>query len=147
MDGQEREKLRKQLVRHEGLRCKPYRDLGGVLTIGIGRNLDQVGLSEEECYYLLDNDIMRCVRELTCTYVWFKDLDAMRQRVWVDLAFNLGMSKLALFKKALAAMNAGDYDTAASELLDSQWSRQVGKRATWLCQALTTGVEPPIPHY
>jgi lysozyme len=143
VNGQDRELLRKQLVRHEGLRLKPYKDTAGLLTIGIGRNLEHVGLIEEECYYLLDNDLSRCIRDLNTTYVWFKDLDPMRQRVWVDLMFNLGASRLALFRKALAAMNAGDYDTAAAELMDSQWSRQVGKRSTWLCQALVTGKEPP----
>lgn len=143
MTGQEREQLRQQIVRHEGLRLKAYRDIAGIWTIGVGRNLEHLGISEEEAYYLLDNDLTRCIRELNATYAWFADLDAMRQRVWVDLMFNLGATKLALFKKAIAAMNAGDYEGAAAELLNSQWARQVGKRSTWLCQALVTGAEPP----
>lgn len=142
MTAQERERLRQQIVRHEGLRLKPYRDLGGVLTIGIGRNLEHVGITEEEAYYLLDNDLSRCIRDLSNTYLWFKDLSPMRQRVWVDLMFNLGATKLALFKRAIAAMAEGNYELAAAELKDSQWARQVGKRSTWLCQALITDEEP-----
>jgi lysozyme len=143
MTAQERERLRRQLVIHEGLRLKPYRDIGGVLTIGIGRNLEHLGLSEEEAYYLLDNDISRCIRELSGAFSWFSDLDPIRQRVWIDLCFNLGMPRLKGFKKAIAGMEVRDYGTAAAELKDSQWARQVGKRATWLCEALVTGAEPP----
>jgi lysozyme len=52
------------LVKHEGIRNKPYEDSVGVLTIGVGRNLDDVGLSHDEIYYLLKNDIRRCEKEL-----------------------------------------------------------------------------------
>jgi lysozyme len=143
MTAQDRERLRQQLVIHEGLRLKPYRDINNILTIGIGRNLDHVGISEEESYYLLDNDISKSIREMSATFLWFKDLDPMRQRVWVDLHFNLGLTKLKGFSKAIAAMAAGNYETAADELKDSRWASQVGKRSTWLCQALVTGIEPP----
>jgi lysozyme len=143
MTGQERERLRQQLVMHEGLRLRPYKDTVGKMTIGVGRNLDDMGISEEEAYYLLDNDITRCIRELSSTFLWFKDLDAMRQRVFVDLCFNLGLSKLSAFTETLKAMTDRDYDRAAECLKESRWHRQVGKRAEWLIQALRTGVEPP----
>lgn len=142
MNAQEREKLRQQIVRHEGLRFRPYKCTAGKLTIGVGRNLEDTGISEEEAFYLLDNDLTRCIRDLKTTYAWFNDLNDMRQRVWVDLMFNLGPERLALFRDALAAMNVGDYERAAAELMDSKWSRQVGKRSTWLCKALETGIEP-----
>lgn len=58
-------KLQRLLVKHEGMRLKPYEDvLTEDITIGVGRNLDSIGLSEDEVLYLLDNDIQRCDTEL-----------------------------------------------------------------------------------
>jgi hypothetical protein len=54
-------RLQKQLIRHEALRLKPYRCSADKLTIGIGRNLDDVGITEEEAYFLLGNDISRVI--------------------------------------------------------------------------------------
>jgi lysozyme len=67
------------LVKHEGLRTKPYEDTVGVLTIGVGRNLDDVGLSHDEIYYMLKNDIRRCEEELDNAFRWYKDLDQVRK--------------------------------------------------------------------
>lgn len=58
------QQLREQLERHEGLRLKPYKDTVGKLTIGIGRNLDDKGISRKEAFALLDNDIAEVVRQL-----------------------------------------------------------------------------------
>ena len=110
------------------MRLKPYEDvLNGDITIGVGRNLDAIGLSEEEVLYLLENDINRCDKELIHNFKWYADLCRARQDAMINLCFNLGISKLLGFKKALAAMGRGDYDKAADEFLDSKWATQVGK--------------------
>jgi lysozyme len=54
------ERIQEQLVRHEGLRLKPYRCTAGKLTIGIGRNLDDRGISQKEAYAMLERDIKDC---------------------------------------------------------------------------------------
>ena len=117
------------LVKHEGLRTKPYEDSVGVLTIGVGRNLDDVGLSHDEIYYLLKNDIRRCEEELDNSFRWYKDLDQVRKDAMINLCFNLGISRLRKFKLALRAMEVRDYEDAADEFLDSLWATQVGQRA------------------
>lgn len=127
------------LVRHEGLRNKPYEDTIGHLTIGVGRNLDTMGLSDDEIYYLLKNDIRRCETELDNSFRWYKNLDQVRQEAMINLCFNLGITRLRKFKLALRAMEAKDYEDAADELLDSLWATQVGQRAVEVAEMIRTG--------
>ncbi|MGH8899502.1 MAG: glycoside hydrolase family protein [Egibacteraceae bacterium] len=134
-----RARLRDQLVRHEGLRLKPYRDTVGKLTIGVGRNLDDVGLTEEEAYDLLSNDVDRTERSLRSAVPCFGSLDDARQRVLADMAFNLGVTGLLQFKKMLAAVEARDFDLAASEMLGSAWAGQVKGRAETLARMMKRG--------
>jgi lysozyme len=96
------------------------------LTIGVGRNIENIGISHDEAMYLLGNDIDRCVRELS-HYDWFICLDDVRQGVLIELNFNIGLSRLLGFKKMIAALNSKDYVMAGAELLDSRWAIQVGK--------------------
>lgn len=131
--------LTEMLMKHEGVRRKPYEDTVGVLTIGVGRNLESVGLSDDEIYYMLKNDIHRCDNELDNAFRWYKDLNDSRKDVMVSLCFNLGINRLRGFRNALAAMAAGDYEEAADEFLDSKWSGQVGHRATELTEMLRKG--------
>ena len=127
------------LVRHEGLRNKPYEDTSGHLTIGVGRNLDSLGLSDDEIYYLLKNDIRRCETELDNSFRWYKDLDQVRQEAMINLCFNLGITRLRKFKLALRAMEVKDYEDASEEFLDSLWATQVGQRAVEVAEMIKTG--------
>ena len=77
------------------MRLKPYEDvLNGDITIGVGRNLDALGLSEEEVLYLLENDINRCDKELIHNFKWYPELCRARQDAMINLCFNLGISVL-----------------------------------------------------
>lgn len=140
MTSEDRDALRQQLIRHEGLRLKPYTDTVGKLTIGVGRNLTDKGITHAEARYLLDTDITEAINALV-TFPWFPDLDALRQRVFVDLCFNLGVTRLRTFTKMLAACERHDWPTAARELLDSTYATQVGQRARTLATMLRTGRE------
>jgi len=132
----DRAKLKSDLVRDEGLRLKPYKDSVGKLTIGVGRNLDDVGISEQEASILLDSDILSAENSLDNTLPWWRDLDEPRQRVIANMAFNLGIGRLLGFRKFLTALERGDYLLAGKEMLDSKWSRQVGNRATRLARIM-----------
>jgi len=134
-------KLVKQLRRHEGVRTHAYRCSENKITVGVGRNLDEdggIGLSDDEIDYLLENDIKRCRQELDALS-WFTDLSAVRQDALVNLCFNLGMTRLLGFRKAMAAMAVGDYQEAADEFYDSRWAKQVGSRADEVCEMIRTG--------
>lgn len=131
--------LKEMLIRHEGLKLKPYRDTVGKLSIGIGRNLDDVGISREEAFVLLDNDVARAVAESRRRLAWFDQLDAVRQMVVIDMVFNLGIVGFCKFERMIAALEQGDWQLAAVHMLDSKWSEQVGGRATELAQMMRTG--------
>lgn len=112
----------------EGLRLKPYQCTAGKTTIGYGRNLDDVGISESEAEVMLANDLAECEADLN-RFGWFPNLDEQRQAVLLDMRFNLGPSRFRRFRKMIAAVETGDYERAADEMLDSLWARQVGRRA------------------
>jgi len=135
-------KLTEMLKRHEGVETHAYTDSVGKITLGVGRNIDPsggIGLSEKEIKYLLSNDISRVELELFNTFAWFESLDEVRGDALVNICFNLGLPRLKKFKKALAAMEAKDYNLAAIELLDSRWAVQVGQRAIELSLMIETG--------
>lgn len=134
----DRDRLVRQLVRHEGLRLHPYKDTRGKLTIGIGRNLTDVGLSEDECYALLDHDIDRAVHAASA-YDWFRAMDPVRQAAIVNVLFNLGPGTFAQFTRMIAALAAKRYSLAAVELLDSKAARQTGSRYQELATQLKVG--------
>lgn len=128
--------LADDLVRDEDLKLKPYRDSVGKLTIGVGRNLDDRGLTVAEAMYLLHNDIHEAAKDLDRNVPWWRTLTPGRRRALLNMAFNLGWPRLAGFKNMLGALQRGEYDAAAREALDSRWARQVGARADRIAKLL-----------
>ena len=127
-----------QLILHEGLRLKPYRCTAGKLTIGVGRNLEDKGISHDEAMLLLRNDIAEVTVQLE-QFDWFRALGPVRRKVLVDMAFNLGMAGLLGFQKMIEALKQGDYEAAADEMVYSRWYRQVGERGRRLERMMRTG--------
>ena len=117
----------------EGLRLKPYKCTAGKLTIGYGRNLDDVGISQAESDMLFERDFAKAEAEVRrlCKEFNIDCENLIEQRFYVltDMMFNLGYGNLSKFKKMLTALSKGDYRAAAKEMLDSQWAKQVGNRA------------------
>lgn len=132
------DRLKAQLRVHEGIRYKPYKDTVGKLTIGVGRNLDDKGISESEAAILLDNDI-REATIMAATLPCFRSLDGTRQAVLVNMVFNMGIYRVKRFRKMLAALDLGDFHEASQEMLDSKWADQVGSRAVELSEQMRTG--------
>lgn len=131
--------LMAQLRRHEGLQLHPYRCTAGKLTIGVGRNLDDNGITENEADFLLSNDLTRVVEELRRDSPVFDKLDTVRKAVLIDMCFNLGISRLLMFKKMFAAIDEQDWTLAAAEMVDSRWCHQVGQRCKTLKLMMETG--------
>jgi lysozyme len=135
-------RLIETLKRHEGVKYYVYKDHLGYETIGVGRCLKEgvgLGLTHDEVDYLLMNDINRCLEELDAAFPWFKDLTEIRREAMINLCFNLGLTRLRKFEKALAAMSIHNYEEAADEFLDSRWAKQVGNRATEVTEMIRTG--------
>jgi lysozyme len=131
--------LQQDLIRDEGLHLKPYRDTAGKLTIGVGRNLDDVGVTRDEALMLLANDIAALPGALDRALPWWRGLDEPRARSLANMAFNLGASRLLEFRRMLGALRAGDYETAAREAMNSKWAAQVGQRANRIAVLIGEG--------
>lgn len=131
--------LEERIKKHEGLMLKPYRDTLGKLTIGIGRNLDDVGISEEEAYYLFNNDLEKVKRQVNSSLGWILGLDEVRQGVLYEMAFQMGIGGLLGFKRTLVAIQEGRYEDAADNMLDSRWAIQTPHRAKVLSEIMRKG--------
>lgn len=150
--------LRAQLVRDEGVRLSPYIDTTGHLTIGCGRNLDanpitpaELSVIGSDCrsgtirldqaMLLLNEDIQRTVSGLSGALPWFSVLDDVRQRVLINMAFNMGIHGLLEFKDMLKSARNGSYYVASRHMLASKWARQVGARAQRLAEMMALGTD------
>ena len=131
--------IKAQLIRDEGMEKFPYTDTVGKTTIGVGRNLTDNGVSDDEIYLMLTNDIEEVTSELQARLPWYNALDPVRQGVLQNMAFNLGFAGLEEFQNMLAAFAKGNWPTAADFMLASKWATQVGARAQRLAQQVETG--------
>ena len=155
----DRDELVKMIAIHEGIVLNVYQDHLGIDTVGIGRNLqdrgitdgelsyinktmDDIydsGLTEEEAYYLCMNDIAIVEKELLANKSIVNQLTDVRQMILVDMAFNMGVPRLMQFKNMWMAIEKVNYPLACLEMLDSKWANQVGNRAVRLSEAMKTG--------
>jgi lysozyme len=154
-----RDELVKMIAIHEGIVLNVYQDHLGIDTVGIGRNLqdrgitdgelsfinktmDEVyenGLTEEEAYYLCMNDIAIVEKELLANKPVVNQLNDVRQMVLIDMAFNMGVPRLMKFKNMWLAIEKVNYQLANEEMIDSRWAGQVGSRAMKLSLAMKNG--------
>lgn len=159
-----RDRMAEQLILHEGLRLKPYRCSEDYLTVLVGFNVDARGWDElsrilgrevnadtsftrSDALTQLATDIDRFERAVIVHFPEYQDLNEVRQRVVLDMAFNLGFRALS-FKATIAAMKVRNLSKAVREMYKSKWARQVddgegGKfgRADRLAQMMLTGVD------
>ena len=127
----------------EGYRAKPYRCTSGALTIGIGYNLD-AGMPFDEAVLLMRHRIDKIRRALLERLEWFPKLNEARQAALVSMAFQMGIQGLFGFKRALKAVEDGDWDKAGREMLDSKWARQTPKRARRTAYMIRYGKFPTV---
>ena len=144
---QQREQLHKQLIEEEGLILHNYKDQLGIETVGVGHNLEAkplkgitFPLTKKQALIILDQDIDDVYHELIKKISFWDKLDAVRQVVLIDLAFNIGIYGLLKFKKTLYFLENENYKGAAMEMLDSKWATQVQKsRVNRLIHQMETG--------
>ena len=128
-----------QLPVDEGSKSHPYRDSVGILTIGVGRNLESVGLRQDEISLMLRNDIAAADKDAQALVPSFQALSDQRKAVLVNMCFNLGRSRLSAFVRFLGAVSDGRFNDAADEMLASMWAVQVGQRAQRLAKMMREG--------
>ena len=129
----DQDELEGMLIRHEGLRLKPYKDSYGNVTIGVGRNLDGKGISEDEAKFMLVNDLDECLADLKDIFQGqFGLLPDSIQRVLMDMRFQLGYNGFRGFKRMIRALKGNNLPEMIAQMENSAWYRQVPGRANEL---------------
>lgn len=147
------DRFKRQLILHESLKLLPYDDktgieiqqgdiLHGKITIGIGHNLTDNGITPMISDFIYAEDVAKMVLNVLVLMPWWIALNDVRQRVFVDLAFNMGITGLSKFKNTLSLAKGGDFSRAADALMASLWFKQVGTRGPRLVKMLRTGIDP-----
>ena len=131
--------LKKFIESHEGYETHPYVCPAGKITIGIGHNLTDNGLSHYIIGLILKEDIQIAKDDLDRLYPAWRALTQKRRWALVDMIFNLGSVKILSFVKFWKALDDEDYTEASIQMLDSRWARQVGHRAYTLSQMMDEG--------
>ncbi len=121
--------LKVRLRLEEGIRSFAYRDTVGKITIGIGRNLTDNGISTAEIEVLFQNDIERVIRELDSIFPDAKTFSEMQQIALLDMLFQLGKTRFLRFEKMIACIRIDLWEGAKREALDSKWAREFPIRA------------------
>lgn len=132
-------RLKKQLEVDELRSKKIYTDTVGKISGGIGRNLTDRGFSDDEIDLMYANDVRMAEADARALVPNFDKLNDVRQEVLVNMSFNMGKSRLAGFKKFLAAVGGQDFSRAADEMKDSAWYGQTKDRAVRLVYAMRFG--------
>ena len=160
-------RIEEQIILHEGLRTMPYQDTEGYWTVGVGYNLSSRGLeqlsdyikrtpclrspsqtlpfdglviSEAEAHTILRADLERIEKVVRLALPEYDALGDVRQRVILDMAFNMGR-RLLQFRLAISALKRSDWSRCARELHRSRWATQVKGRADRLATMMLTGVD------
>lgn len=136
--------LRRQLELHESKEKFPYEDTKGKVTIGIGHNLTDRGLPDEIIDRLYELDVREVIDDLDKFLPWWREMNETRQRVIIDMGFNMGIDpakhgKLLTFKNTLRKMETGAYKEAAKGMRNSLWAKQVKGRAVRLVKMMEEG--------
>lgn len=139
------------LIDDEGLKQFPYFDCcgkqfrrctckeQGKLTLGVGRNIEDVGISENEATGLLSNDVKRVTAIIERNFPWFAKINVARRVVIVAMVFNMGLETFKTFTKMINRIESGDFYSASKEMLNSEWSAQVKSRAVRLSKIFEKG--------
>ena len=147
------EKLKELITRHEGYRTRIYKDTRNIPTVGVGHNVVANPLPENMAEYLhdngeitpamveelLENDVAHAIDGCKKLYPVFLTFSENRQNALCDFVFQVGLGTAKTFKHTNTCINTGDWDGAADNLMDSEYAKQVPKRAQEICDLIRKG--------
>ena len=132
-------KLREELERDEGIKYEVYLDHLGYPTFGIGHLITDddpecgadVGteVSDDRVQEAFESDVETVMSDCERLYVQFEHLPEEVQLIIANMMFNMGYTRLSKFKGMKRGVDARDWETAADEMVDSRWYKQVTNRA------------------
>ena len=94
----------------------------GKIAIGLGRDLSSRGISEDEAYYLAQNDIARATADLDRVVPWWRDMSKARRNVFVLIVYQIGVDRFLDLQSMIGGALAGHYEDAADGLISSEWA-------------------------
>lgn len=129
------------IQKHEGCKLVLYVDTTGKASIGYGRNLSEKGITPMEALMLFQDDYTEVYnRALGCD--WFRALNEPRQAVILDMGFNMGWAGVLNFRRMIEYLQAGKFESAADEMVYSEWAREVPTRAAEDAAIMRSGEWP-----
>ncbi len=133
------EQLREEIAEDEGVKYEIYLDHLGLPTFGIGHLVidsdpehgEPVGteVSEDRVNECFDKDVAIVLSDCETLYPDYNKLPEEVQLIIANMMFNMGRPRLSQFKGMKRGVDARDWNSAADEMVDSRWYRQVTNRA------------------
>tara|TARA_R100001463_G_scaffold32022_6_gene71942 strand:+ start:1519 stop:1995 length:477 start_codon:yes stop_codon:yes gene_type:complete len=151
--------LLEKIKEHEGFREKTYKCTEGYDTTAYGFAWKDLYLSEDMANELLQrnkNNIVfyediaedvliekleKLKRNAISRFKWLEDMPQEVQEVVINMCYQLGVTGVSKFRKAISALQEGEWNEAADEMLDSLWAKQTPNRATELSNIVRNQVE------
>ena len=138
MDDLDCEKLLAQLMRLEGRWLAPYYDGAGNLIV-VANDRGEQASTDRKSMTVLESDVRRVALHLEDIFPVVRRLDAVRQRVLIHMAFNMGAEQLLTLPRFISAVQFRNWEAAAEEMLFSNWAKHEQRRANVLAQMMRTG--------
>ena len=133
--------LLEDIKKHEGFVEHVYDDSLGIPTIGYGFAIKAHVLDEDIAEEILIRKLEKLKRNATARFKWLEDMPVEVQEVILNMCYQLGVTGTSKFRKAISALQEGDWEEAANEMLDSLWARQTPNRAKELSDTIRNQVE------
>lgn len=131
--------IKEDLIKHEGYKDEIYLCTASVPTFGIGHAIKEsdpeytwpIGtpVEKDRIDSAFEADFNIAYTDCCSLFLNFDSLPDQVQRVLVNMAFNIGRTRLSRFKNLIKAVNEGNWPKAADEMVDSVWYNQVGNRS------------------
>ena len=145
MDDADYLRLLAQLTRHEGFKLRHYQDAAGNLAISSrARHPQRRVATAGDAPTTLEGNLRRTAARLASQLPVFGTLDAVRQRVLLHLAFNVGVGRLLKMRRFISAVNEHHWSVAAEEMLRSKWEAEDQARAIALADMMRTGRDEAV---
>lgn len=133
--------LLEKIKEHEGFVEHVYDDSLGIPTIGYGFAIKDLVLDEDIAEEILIRKLEKLKRNAISRFKWLEDMPQEVQEVVINMCYQLGVAGVSKFRKAISALQEGDWNEAADEMLDSLWAKQTPNRATELSNIVRNQVE------
>jgi len=134
--------IQKMIEFEEGKRLDAYRDTRGILTVGIGHNLESDSaldilkrrvketdkITESECTALFERDLKNVYASIKRKIPFFDGLEEKYKPVIINMVFQMGINGTLAFKNTLKAMQGDNHIAVISGILHSNWYKQTPNR-------------------